>query len=126
MPPSEAADVIGRFPIGRVPAGTMLTPGMFADDVPLGADEMVFGAALDPGESPLSDLQVGAPSSCCRSPLPTPAGAPAAAARRPRSGAGTVWAVEPIATGQLWVSMRVPATSAPASLAQRPTPCASC
>ena len=61
MPFVEAADVIGRYPVGRIPAGTMLSPGMFAADVPLGADEVVFGAALDPGEAPLSGLEIGAP-----------------------------------------------------------------
>ena len=57
----DASEIIGRFPIGRIPAGTMLTPGMFASEVPLGPDEMVLGAALDPGEAPLSGLEVGAP-----------------------------------------------------------------
>ena len=58
---ADAAELIGRIPVGRVPAGAVLAPGMFADEVALGADEMVVGAALDPGEAPLSGLQVGAP-----------------------------------------------------------------
>ena len=59
--PADAAELIGRIPVGRVPAGAVLAPGMFADDVALGPDEMVVGAALDPGEAPLSGLQIGAP-----------------------------------------------------------------
>ena len=73
------------------------------------ADEVVFGAALDPGEAPLSGLEVGASVEL----LDVAAADPArrrsrAVARRVASGRGTVWAVEPIATGQLWVSLRVP------------------
>ncbi len=107
MSPVDAADVIGRFPIGRVPAGTMLTPGMFASEVPLAPDEMVFGAALDPGEAPLSGLEVGAPVELLAIEPADPAtpGVDVAAAA---IGQGTVWAVESIATGQLWVSLRVP------------------
>ena len=59
--PSDAPELVGRITVGQVPAGTMLAPGMFADDAALGADEMVVGAALDPGEAPLSGMQVGAP-----------------------------------------------------------------
>ena len=105
MPFVEAADVIGRYPVGRIPAGTMLSPGMFAADVPLGADEMVFGAALDPGEAPLSGLEIGAPVELLAVEAPDPEAVAGAATP---VGTGTVWAVEPIATGQQWVSMRVP------------------
>ena len=86
---------------------------MFADDVALGADEMVVGAALDPGEAPLSGSQVGAPVELLAlEPVDAGATSDGAAARMPAEspspiGTGTVWAVEPIATGQLWVSMRV-------------------
>ena len=50
------------------------------------------------------------PSSCSTSTPPARRGAPADGDRRrdrDSIGTGTVWAVEPIATGQLWVSMRV-------------------
>ena len=107
MSPDEAADVVGRFPVGRVPAGTMLTPGMFASEVPLGPDEMVFGAALDPGEAPLSGLEVGAPVELLEVAAADPA-APEVEVAAASLGSGTVWAVESIATGQLWVSLRVP------------------
>jgi hypothetical protein len=107
MPPTDASDVIGRFPIGRIPAGTMLTPGMFASEVPLGPDEMVLGAALDPGEAPLSGLEVGAPIELL-SVTPTDPARPDVDVAAAPLGRGTVWAVESIATGQLWVSMRVP------------------
>jgi len=110
---SEAADLIGQIPVGRVPAGAVLAPGMFAGDVALGPDEMVVGAALDPGEAPLSGLQIGAPVELLAlEPVDAGAtsdGAAVADARRVAVplGTGTVWAVEPVATGQLWVSMRV-------------------
>jgi hypothetical protein len=107
MDPVDAAEVIGRFPIGRIPAGTMLTPGMFAREVPLGPDEMVLGAALDPGEAPLSGLEVGAPVELL-SVTPADPARPEAEVAASALGRGTVWAVESIATGQLWVSMRVP------------------
>ena len=79
----------------------MLAPGMFADDVALGPDEMVVGAALDPGEAPLSGLQVGAPVELLAL-EPVAAAADDGACRRGAGrsavtslGTGTVWAVEP-------------------------------
>ncbi len=90
---------------------------MFADDVPLAPNEIVFGAALDPGEAPLSGVQVGAPVELLdvpkASPSPPEPTGPADAdagvgAGAVSIGSGTVWAVEPLATGQLWISMRVP------------------
>ena len=47
-------------------------------------------------------------SSCWRSPHADPADAGCRRRGGARSGSGTVWAVESIATGQLWVSLRVP------------------
>jgi Flp pilus assembly protein CpaB len=61
LSPADAGALVGLLPVGRIPAGTLLARGMFADEVPLAADEIVFGAALDPGEAPLSGVQVGAP-----------------------------------------------------------------
>ena len=86
---------------------------MFADEVALAPNEVVFGAALDPGEAPLSGVQVGAPVELLDvpkvSPTPDQAAGPAdAGAGAVAIGSGTVWAVEPLATGQLWISMRVP------------------
>lgn len=133
--PAAADDVIGRKAVGRVPAGTMLSPGMFADELPMDGGEVVFGAALDPGEAPLSGLQVGAQVELVAMQLGAPGGPPAelpldasgdvdgspdssnasTAGGTSASdtvsatpiGIGTVWAVEHIATGQLWVSVRV-------------------
>ncbi|MGI9030318.1 MAG: SAF domain-containing protein [Ilumatobacteraceae bacterium] len=132
--PAAANDVIGRKAVGRVPAGTMLSPGMFADELPLDGDEVVFGAALDPGEAPLSGLQVGAQVELVAMQLGAPGGPPAELPLDATGGSdeedsstastagdtnepdtvsatpigiGTVWAVEQIATGQLWVSVRV-------------------
>jgi hypothetical protein len=105
--PVEAADVIiGQHTSGRIPAGTMLAPGMFEAALPLGPDEVVIGAALDPGEAPLAQLQVGSAVELVRIDVPAPGATDATASAAPL-GEGTVWAVEPIATGQLWVSVRV-------------------
>jgi hypothetical protein len=109
LSPAAVDDLVGQLPVGRIPAGTLLARGMFAADVPLAANEIVFGAALDPGEAPLSGVQVGAPVELLdvprASPTAEPATEPAAAVTL---GTGTVWAVEQLATGQLWISMRVP------------------
>lgn len=117
--PSAAGDLIGQQPVGLVPAGTLLSRGMFAGDVPLGAGEMVVGAALDPGEAPLSALQIGSSvellaitggAASSDSPPATDAGTPAppGGVAAVELGVGTVWAVEQIGTGELWVSVRVP------------------
>ena len=107
IPASEASGLVGRHPAGLVPAGTMLAPAMFTAGLPLGADEVVVGAALDPGEAPLTQLEVGASVELLDV---TAAGLGAATEVTEVAtslGTGTVWAVEPVATGQLWVSVRV-------------------
>jgi hypothetical protein len=107
LSPADVQALVGLLPVGRIPAGTLLARGMFADEVPLAADEMVFGAALDPGEAPLSGVQVGAPVEL----LDVPKASSDQAQANPGTtaiGSGTVWAVEQLATGQLWISMRVP------------------
>src|SRR5262245_46834333 len=115
LSPADVDGLVGRISVGRIPAGALLAGGMFADELPLAADEMVFGAALDPGEAPLSDVGVGAPVELLDVPKATPgaidAADPATAAAPSHAsvlGSGTVWAVEQLATGQLWISMRVP------------------
>ncbi|MET0323952.1 MAG: SAF domain-containing protein [Ilumatobacteraceae bacterium] len=119
--PADAPELVGLITVGQVPAGTMLAPGMFADDAALGPDEMVVGAALDPGEAPVSGMQVGSPVELLALNVPQPgqttattptdpatgSAAPVTGATATLIGPGTVWAVEPIATGQVWVSMRV-------------------
>jgi hypothetical protein len=118
LSPADVDGLVGRLPGGRIPAGALLAGGMFADELPLSAGEMVFGAALDPGEAPLSDVQVGAPVELLDVPKATPGAIDAADPATPTAptastnarviGSGTVWAVEQLATGQLWISMRVP------------------
>jgi SAF domain len=111
LSPAAVDELVGQLAVGRIPAGTLLAPGMFAPEVPLAANEIVFGAALDPGEAPLSGVQVGAPVELLdvarASPTAEPGTEPAATVA---IGTGTVWAVEPLATGQLWISVRVPRT----------------
>jgi hypothetical protein len=105
IPATAAGTLVGQHTTGRVPAGTLLAPAMFALDVPLGPDEVVVGASLDPGEAPLALLEVGASVELLDVAVAAP-GAPAAEVATPL-GTGTVWAVEPVATGQLWLSVRV-------------------
>jgi SAF domain len=109
LSPADADAIVGLLPVGRIPAGTLLARGMLADEVPLAAGEMVFGAALDPGEAPLSGVQVGVPVELLDVPKANPnATEKSAPAEATVIGSGTVWAVEQLASGQLWISMRVP------------------
>jgi hypothetical protein len=111
LSPAAADTLVGLLPVGRIPAGTLLAQGMFANEVPLAPNEVVFGAALDPGEAPLSGVQVGAPVELLDVPKASPAPDQSSAPAGPGAvaiGSGTVWAVESLATGQLWISMRVP------------------
>jgi hypothetical protein len=105
---ADVAGLVGRLPVGRIPSGALLAGGMFADELPLEAGEMVFGAALDPGEAPLSDVGIGAQVELLDVPKATPGAIDAADPAASVIGSGTVWAVEQLATGQLWISMRVP------------------
>ena len=109
LSPADVDGLVGRLPVGRIPSGALLAGGMFADELPLAADEMVFGAALDPGEAPLSGVQISAPVDLLDVPKATPGATDAGATSKAVViGSGTVWAVEEMATGQLWLSMRVP------------------
>jgi hypothetical protein len=112
LSPADVDGLVGRLAVGRIPNGALLTGGMFADELPLAADEMVFGAALDPGEAPLSGVQVGAPVELLDVPKATPGAEPETDTNTTTKavviGTGTVWAVEQLATGQLWIAMRVP------------------
>ena len=57
--PSDAAELVGKAPLGPVPQGALLASEMFSSTSPLGADEVVVGAALDPGEAPMSAVAEG-------------------------------------------------------------------
>ena len=111
--PREAAELVGQHASGRIPAGSMLSPAMFETAVALGPDEVVIGAALDPGEAPMSLIEVGDTVELLDVTVAAPAAGavpadPAAPADVATSlGTGTVWAVEPLASGQLWLSVRV-------------------
>lgn len=106
IPATGADALVGQHSTGRIPAGTMLAPAMFVADVPLGPDEVVVGASLDPGEAPLAQLEVGDSVELLDVTVTGPGetGGPEVATSL---GTGTVWAVEPVATGQLWLSVRV-------------------
>jgi len=114
IPAVDADSLVGELPVGLIPAGSMLAPQMFDTAISLGPDEMIIGAALDPGEAPMSDLQVGAAVELFDVSV---SGADAAAGSAPAAtaastiGTGTVWAAEDLATGQIWVSVRVDRTT---------------
>jgi len=102
----DAGELVGRHPTGRIPAGTMLSPAMFDAAIPLGPDEVVIGASLDPGEAPLSAVDVGDAVELIEVDVAAPGDAAATESSVRTLGTGTVWAVEPVATGQLWLSVR--------------------
>lgn len=106
---ADAAALIGQIPVGRVPAGTVLNASMFNADSPLGADEMVFGAALDPGEAPLSAVTVGSAVRLLAAPRAV-AGADRDVVATPPAavviGDGVVWDSEALGSGKIWLSVR--------------------
>lgn len=104
--PTAAAELIGRVPVGQIPQGSLLAVDMFADTDSLGAGEVVVGAALDPGEAPLSTVEPGAAVKLLYSP-PTPPGERPSAPTSHVLGVGTVWASETLGTGQIWLTVRV-------------------
>jgi hypothetical protein len=105
----DAAALIGQIPVGRIPAGTVLNASMFNSSSPLGADEMVFGAALDPGEAPLSAVTVGSAVRLLAAPRAVAGAERDAAAAPPAAvviGDGVVWDHEALGSGKLWLSVR--------------------
>ena len=107
IPAAGAAELVGRHTTGVIPAGTLLAPAMFDAAIPLTPGEVVVGASLDPGEAPLALLEIGATVELLDVAVAAPGPAADVAAGATSLGTGTVWAVEPIATGQLWLSVRV-------------------
>jgi SAF domain len=105
LPVAAAVGLVGQHPIGPIPSGTMLSAAMFEPAVALAPDEVVVGAALDPGEAPLSKLTVGATVELVKVSVPGPGTAEVDGSAAP-IGTGAVWAVEELASGQLWVSVR--------------------
>jgi hypothetical protein len=106
---ADAATLLGRIPIGRIPAGTVLNASMFSSSSPLGADEMVFGAALDPGEAPLSAVAIGSAVRLLGAPRAIAGGDRDAAALPPAAlvlGDGVVWDHEALGSGKIWLSVR--------------------
>lgn len=104
--PTVAAELIGRVPLGEIPQGSLLAAGMFSETEVLAAGEVLVGAALDPGEAPLSTIEPGTAVKLLYSP-PTPAGEQPSAPSSEVLGAGTVWATETLGTGQIWLTVRM-------------------
>jgi len=104
--PTAAAELIGRAPLGEIPHGSLLAADMFSETEALGAGEVVVGAALDPGEAPLSTIAPGTAVKLLYAPLTPPDERPSAPSSQVL-GAGTVWASETLGTGQIWLTVRV-------------------
>lgn len=104
----DATALIGQIPIGRIPAGTVLNPSMFDTSSPLAADEMVFGAALDPGEAPVSAVTVGTAVRLLAAPRAVAGTARELDAPPPATviGDGVVWDHEALGSGKIWLSVR--------------------
>jgi hypothetical protein len=56
---SQAASVVGRVALVDLPAGTLVTPALVADEAALQPGEGVVGLALEPGGYPSMRLAVG-------------------------------------------------------------------
>lgn len=106
---SDAAALIGQIPLGRIPSGTVLNSSMFDSSSPLAADEMVFGASLDPGEAPLSAVTVGTAVRLLATPRAIAGAERDAGASPPAAvviGDGVVWDHEALGSGKVWLSIR--------------------
>ena len=105
--PGEASSLVGQRAAGRVPAGTLVNAAMFATSTALGADEIVFGAALHPGAAPLSTITVGSTVELLAAGK-TDLAVGATPVPAVSLGTGVVFAVDALASGDVWVSVRVP------------------
>jgi hypothetical protein len=106
---ADAAELIGQIPLGRVPAGTVLNRSMFDTASPLDPGEMVFGAALDPGEAPLSSVVVGTAVRLLATPRAIAGASRDATAAPPAAvviGDGVIWDHEALGSGKVWLSVR--------------------
>jgi hypothetical protein len=56
---SQTASVVGRVALVDLPAGTLLTPALVADEAALQPGDGVVGLALEPGGYPSTRLAVG-------------------------------------------------------------------
>lgn len=108
--PGDATRLLGRTAVGPIPAGTVLNTSMFSESALLGDDEMVFGAALDPGEAPVSSVPIGATVRLLATPRAVVGAArPDGLAAATVIGDGVVWDVEPLGSGEVWLSIRTAA-----------------
>jgi hypothetical protein len=107
---SQQSLIVGRVPRGPVPAGTVLNTDLFTGTgaaIPPG--QVVVGASLDPGATPVPNLRTGDPVSLLVTPKAT-GGATTPPAAATRLGAGSVWTVETAGPGgKVWVSVLVAA-----------------
>ena len=111
--------LIGRAARGPIPAGTVLNTdlvGERAGVIPPGM--VVVGAALEPGAAPVSGLSAGDRVQVLGVVKTTATGAGTVGPVASLLAAGSVWSVEPAASGsvssKLWVSILVPADTQPA------------
>ena len=109
---TNAAELIGRVPLGFVPSGTALNVGMVAPTPQLPAGDSVVGAVLDPGALPLAlvsgetvEVLVTAAQTG-----PTQSGL-ASSANPTEAGTAVVFSVNSMgvdAQGKVWVSLLAP------------------
>lgn len=114
--PADAADtVIGQRALADLPAGTLLIGALLAEDAPLGEGERAVGVRVTPGASPSPGLRSGDRVQVVREVsdlgelgrLVGPNGNPARLMLVP--DAEVIDVVELPTSGDLWVSLRVPA-----------------
>jgi Flp pilus assembly protein CpaB len=112
--PGQQDLLVGRATRGPVPAGTVFNTGLVTEIgqvIPVG--QVVVGVALDPGASPSSHLAAGDRVEVLAVEHTVPGAIDAVPAAASLIAEGSVWAVEPIATGtstagRVWVSLLVP------------------
>jgi hypothetical protein len=108
---SQQSLIVGRAPRGPIPAGTVLNTDLFTGKgaaVPAG--QVVVGASLDPGATPVPNLRTGDPVSLLVTPKAS-GGANTPPSTVTRVGTGSVWTVQTAGPGggKVWVSVLVAA-----------------
>ena len=109
--PSQQDLILGKAPLGPIPAGTVLNTGLFvASDEVVPAGKVVVGAAFGAGAVPTATLSPG-DTVVLLGVADTTAGAPTADLGAAVLGTGTVFAVEGAASTEssteVWVSLLV-------------------
>jgi hypothetical protein len=105
--PDMVDSLVGRLPAGPIPQGTVISEGLLVDAMPLEADEMIIGVALDPGEAPSDSIEVGVPVELIVVSSADPAAQGQGSSTAQAAGSGVVWGARNLDSGQLFLSVRV-------------------